>query len=364
MPDIFAGLSVLALYLLVFRADDLARRERYALIALVAFAAAGHNATLAVLLVLLIAGLAVRLRWPEFLPGIGLARVALALVLGAALLLAANFAVTGRIVWTQGGSAFVFSRLVHDGIVHRFLEDNCPNSRYELCKYRARLPHHANDFLWHQGDKGAFAAIGGFEGGAEEMREIALQSLWQYPGLHLSTALRSTFAQLFAVGTGWGIVHDVWDAYGHIENLTPEAVPSAHAARQRHDQLPFAAINRLHEPVAWLSMIGLALFLMLAWRRRDFTRLAPFAATAGTALLANAFVCGVLSNPHDRYGARMVWIATLFVAMLIARAVPVARLAPRIPPAETRMQPELPALRQEIMQCKISLPPRREPVDR
>jgi hypothetical protein len=33
-------------------------------------------------------------------------------------------------------------------------------------------------------------------------------------------------------------------------------------------------------------------------------------------LLGNAFVCGVLSGPHDRYGARMVWIATF--AVLIA----------------------------------------------
>jgi len=33
-------------------------------------------------------------------------------------------------------------------------------------------------------------------------------------------------------------------------------------------------------------------------------------------LLGNAFVCGVISGPHDRYGARMTWIATF--AVLIA----------------------------------------------
>ena len=35
------------------------------------------------------------------------------------------------------------------------------------------------------------------------------------------------------------------------------------------------------------------------------------------ALLGNAFVCGALSNPHDRYGARMVWLA-VFVFILAA----------------------------------------------
>ena len=319
MPDVFAGLAVLALYLLVFRAGALARWERIALIALAAFSAAIHSATLALIASLLLAGLVVRLLRPQLVPAIGLARVAGAIAISVVMLLTANFAVTGRLAWTPGSTAFVFSRLVHDGIVHQFLEDNCPDPRFELCKYRARLSHHANDFLWHEGDQGAFAAIGGFDGGAEEMRTIALESLWQYPGLHLVTAVKSTAAQLFAVGTGWGIVHDVWDAYGHIEKLTPEAVPAAHGARQRHNQLHFDTLNRLHEPLAWLSMAILALFVLLAWRVREFRYFAPLAATLSTAFLANAFVCGVLSNPHDRYGARMVWIAPLVLTLLLCR---------------------------------------------
>lgn len=331
MPDVFAGLSVLALYLLVFRADALGW-ERWALVALIAFAAASHNATLAMLLLLIAAGTAARASRRGTVPAPGLLRGSLALVLGATLLITANFAVTGRVLWTQGGTAFVFSRLVQDGIVHRFLDDNCPDPRYELCRYRAQLPYNANDFLWHQGAEGPFGRIGGFDGGAEEMREIALRSLWQYPGLHLATALRATFDQLLAVGTGWGIVHDVWDAYGHIENLTPEAVPAAHSARQRHDQIPFGTINLLHRPVAWGSMAALALFLIVAWRRREFDRLLPLASTVAAALLANAFVCGVLSNPHDRYGARVMWIATLFVVIGLARALPAARFTSPVPP--------------------------------
>ena len=36
---------------------------------------------------------------------------------------------------------------------------------------------------------------------------------------------------------------------------------------------------------------------------------AAFAIVCLLALLANAFVCGTLSNPHDRYGARLIWLA-------------------------------------------------------
>jgi len=58
------------------------------------------------------------------------------------------------------------------------------------------------------------------------------------------------------------------------------------------------------------------------WERR-----APFAAKCHNnfALLANAAFCGVISNPHDRYGSRMVWIAAFAVALAAWRAFVVAR---------------------------------------
>jgi len=44
---------------------------------------------------------------------------------------------------------------------------------------------------------------------------------------------------------------------------------------------------------------------------------ARLAATVTVAILANAFACGALSGPHDRYGARMAWIAAFTAAIAI-----------------------------------------------
>jgi uncharacterized membrane protein len=61
-----------------------------------------------------------------------------------------------------------------------------------------------------------------------------------------------------------------------------------------------------------------ALFATALWRRRldDLTLLA---ATVTLAMLGNALICGVISGPHDRYGARMVWIATFVVLIAAVR---------------------------------------------
>src|SRR5262245_38606488 len=55
LTDIFVGLAVLALHLLVFADDSLRRYERAALVALIGFAVATHSATFAVVLALVLA---------------------------------------------------------------------------------------------------------------------------------------------------------------------------------------------------------------------------------------------------------------------------------------------------------------------
>jgi peptidoglycan/LPS O-acetylase OafA/YrhL len=65
-------------------------------------------------------------------------------------------------------------------------------------------------------------------------------------------------------------------------------------------------------------LLIVAIFGHAIWRRRldDLTLLAS---TVAFALLGNAFICGVISGPHDRYGARMVWIATFAVLIAAVR---------------------------------------------
>jgi hypothetical protein len=118
------------------------------------------------------------------------------------------------------------------------------------------------------------------------------------------------------VRTGEGVLDQVWHTYNMIEMFMPSMLPVMRAARQQKGELDFGAINRVHVPVALASMVLLIGTIVLALKQPRLADLGPLAATAALAVLTNAAVCGVLSNPHDRYGARLVWIAT-FVVMLV-----------------------------------------------
>jgi hypothetical protein len=328
LTDIFAGLAVLALHLVMLRADALSRTERASLVAFIAFAGATHSATFLVLIALTgAAALAARLD-RRILAPFALPRAAGALALSAALLLGANYAVSRQLSWTPGGYGIVFARMLQDGIVTRYLDDHCAKRHFKLCPYRHQFPPTADGFLW--GDS-AFNKLGRFAGLGDEMRTIVLESLADYPGLQTEAAAVAVAKQLVSVGTGEGVLTTIWHTYGIMERYTPGVVPAMRAARQQRGELRFEAINAVQVPVALAAMALLPFFILLGWRQQSFSDLGLLAMTASIAIVTNAVVCGTLSNAHDRYGARLAWIPLLVTLLVLLRR---RSLAESAPPAE------------------------------
>src|SRR5215471_9205772 len=260
LTDIFAGLAVLALHLLVMRPETLGRHERTALVLFVAFAGATHSATFLVLVGLAaLAGLASLIDRRMVAPRAAL-RAMVTVVLAAAMLLAANFAVSKRLAWTPGGYGIVFGRMLQDGIVVRYLDAHCGERSFKLCPYRHALPKTADMFLW---GPSPFNQLGRFDGLGDEMRTIVLESLVEYPGLQLETALEASAKQLVSVATGEGVLTTIFHTYGIMEHYTPSVVPAMRAARQQHGELRFEAINAVQVPLALAAMAALPLLVWL-----------------------------------------------------------------------------------------------------
>jgi len=251
--------------------------------------------------------------------------------------LAANSVVSGRAEFTPGGYGIVFGRMLQDGIVSRYLRDHCPDLTLKLCPYRAELPLDADAFLW---GSGVFNRLGRFSGLGEEMRTVVLGSIHDYPWLQMRSAVAGTVSQLRAVATGEGVIDKMWHTYGVIERYTPAVLTAMRAARQQDGEFGFDAINRIHVPVALLSSLLLPVLLFAGRRCPELASLRMLGATVAVAILANAFVCGALANPHNRYGARVTWLAPLTimlvpVSMLLRSTRSAMDIAPYLPPLET-----------------------------
>jgi hypothetical protein len=329
LTDIFAGLAVLALHLVVTRPDTLSRNERLALVLFIAFAGATHSATFLVLVGLAVVAVAVSFIDRRIVAPVAATRAAVAVVLSAVMLLAANFAVSGRLAWTPGGYGIVFARMLQDGIVKRYLDAHCAERHFKLCPYRNELPKTADAFLW---SNGPFNALGRFDGLGDEMRTIVLESLVEYPGMQLETALVASAKQLVSVSTGEGVLTTILHTYGIMERYTPSVVPAMRAARQQHGELHFEALNAVQVPLALAAMAALPLLAWLGWRRRAYVDLGLLAGTMSLAILGNAVVCGALSNAHDRYGARLAWVPLLVSVLFALRRQELAAATPAAEP--------------------------------
>jgi hypothetical protein len=317
LTDILCGLGVLGLYLVMVRGGTLRRAERYGLIALIAVSGATHSATYAVFLALLAGALLWHLRAGSPITRARLRDGAVALLLGALVTMSAHWSISGQFAWTPGGAALSFGRMLQDGIVTRYLNEHCPDPRFKLCEYRAELPLDADMFFW---GNPIFIKLGRFAGLGQEMQTIALESLIAYPAMQLHSVVADTAKQLIEVRSGEGVLNEIWHTYAIIERYTPWNVPEMKAARQQRGEVSFTTINMLHYPLALLALAALPAILLLL-RQRRFDAVRSLALTVGFAVLANAAVCGVFSNPHDRYGARIVWLASLTVLLAAITAL-------------------------------------------
>ena len=316
LTDIFAGLSVLSLFILIVCGDRISPIERFSLFVFTAFAAATHSATLGVLFGLCAVGWMARPLLRKRLPLSGLAQGSLTIVAGGLMLVSANFALSGNWTWTPGGFGVAFGRMMQDGIVARYLNDHCPRQNFNLCPYRNDMPATADEFLWGHS---MFDKLGRFERMNDEMGYIVVHSLADYPVWQARAALTAMAQQLAHVATGEGTSGWIPHTCGIIERYIPSQVAPMRAARQQHWNVHFEYVNWLHVPVALASMLALVGLLAHSLANRRLDDLTLLATTVALALLGNAFICGVISGPHDRYGARMVWLATFVVLMALAR---------------------------------------------
>jgi hypothetical protein len=149
------------------------------------------------------------------------------------------------------------------------------------------------------------------------MEKIALGSLVEYPGMQIATAAADTAEQLIEVHTGEGVVKWVWHTYFIIQHYTPQLSPAMWAARQQKGEISFTTINAVQYPLGLIAMALLPVIVLLSARKALSPTAGEIAAAIVLTMLANAFVCAALSNPHDRYGARVVWLAAFAVILAV-----------------------------------------------
>lgn len=310
MPDVFAGLLALALWLLGFGTARLGRWERVWLLLLASGMVAVHLSHLPLTLGLALVG--GTLCWLRAGAGAGLrmtGRMAAPAALAIVALVTANAAGHGRVSVSPFGSVFFAARLIQDGPAVRTLDARCDAEAWRVCALREQLPMAANDFLWPP-DGPLRGALGGGKAWAPEASALIAATLAREPGAVALAVMSNALRQFPILTSGDGLVpwpDEPGPAPLLAERFPPRELAAFRAARQQAGQLErdIAQLVPLHVLLAWM---GLAMLPWLAWLRRREAAASALCLLVLAWGVGNAMVNGGLSSVEPRYQGRIAWL--------------------------------------------------------
>lgn len=324
MPDAFAGPLVLATWMAAWRNMD--QNGTPLLWLSVAGMATLHYTFLGIMPAVALATFGVALWF-----GISVKEIAkrlAALLLCFAVVASAHVTVNGLKFdrWTVAplGPVFLFARLNEDGLIGPWFEQHCGKDAPEpLCRLRGSIPHDSQVLLWGGNASPFYARINERIGEAaswpwvDDLQQAAIGSIVDQP---------VEFAKISLAGTADQFIH-----FTALDDECPSEcslreLGNVHASlrnaldnsRQLRGEIPRKLIRIVTSAISILSLITLPLLLILAVRLKD-SRIVSLLLAVAAALIVNAFLTGALSDVHDRYQSRLIWIVPLVIAAVLLR---------------------------------------------
>ena len=315
MPDLFAGLLVLALAALL-----MVPPKWIGQVAAILFAAACitmHLSLLPISLALIVAlwicrWITVRsLTWRDFGRGLVVPGLAVAVLIGT------NALFIGQPSVSPYGKIFLLSRVLVDGPGVRALQRECPRADWTLCSFRDEIPTivDEDDMLW--GKDAVLDRAGGYKIVAPQAWPIILSAWRAEPGTMVWDALRNTALQFISFRSGDALLRPSTFNDGVWSAVFPPAEQARYRAGMQYRGLALIpdALQAVHVVFGAVCIVAVAAGAVSALRRR--AAIGGLYAAIFVGLLANAFVAGALSGVYDRYQSRFIWLAPLAVLLMI-----------------------------------------------
>jgi len=323
MPDIFAGLTVLACAILISAEHRLGRLENVLWYLLLAFALLAHDTC--VLLAVMLIGIAVaaNLLRRTFANRRGLCVILLAAVTA----YGGQSLVTYGITRATGAAPLRFpliaARLVDDGPGTNYLRATCPQSNFTLCAYRSEFPMSSYTFLFGTEPGKSVYEMATYDQrralSAEQFRFFL--AVLRYDPLGVArSGLRNAAAQFLNFSLA-----DFQYNPGEKDNMDRtfplEVLAQIRSTAAYQGTMPSVILKALPYFCVSISF----LYLLLVWLavlpgRTISPLLKRVFLWAFAGIVLNAAICGGISANEARYQARVVWLVPLLALLVEASA--------------------------------------------
>ena len=314
MPDIFTGVLLLSVATLAVFARQMQGAEILLAVALGAIAVTSHISHLAIVALLVAPVLVISLvlsvqKW-------WLAPALVSAILGLGLAERAVFSMTAKAVGDSQVTytPFLTARLIEDGAGWRYLQAHCPDERIATCILYQALQQSddpmrltASHILFDTTKQLGSYRLNSQDDQrrvAQEQVSFSLAVLARYPAMTAFGFLNNTLTQarlnsiLMTVPTQ----RVLWRL--SLVPTIPDGLIKNGRLSASHDWIE--PVNTAHQVVYAISLVAMAALVLLPSRLSGTMR--AFGVMLIFGIAANALVCGGISQPADRYGARVIWL--------------------------------------------------------
>ncbi|WP_144033536.1 hypothetical protein [Sphingomonas guangdongensis] len=335
MPDLFAGLAIVAAGALVGRRVAITRAEMAISLSVMAAGALFHTSHMLLLAALgggtaVIAGLVRRYR-KLFVPALAVFSAAIVGVAGAIAFPVAVQIIRGEPVYAP---PFLSARLIADGPGRALLRQTCQRGdEWGWCAYRDRPLRDVNVILWDSDPTVATFQAADYHLRVRMIREqprFVLAVLSRYPGQVAANTVRNVANLFLQYGTD-EMLGDPSDRFQDPEfrifkSIVPGTQDCAAGTASCASRLDLVTLDRVIGTVLFTSWLALAVLLASPVAREQWGR-AITVLLAGIAL--NAIICGAISGNAQRYQARLTWLVPFFALAIGADVLRRRRTAGR-----------------------------------
>jgi hypothetical protein len=339
MPDVFAGLAILAFATLAVYWRALRSGDRMALSLLLLFSLLGHSSHVALIALMLLVLLVFRGLWPRW-RGYSAAALLVAAVCFAGAV-AGEWAFSRAVTAATGAPPLRLphptGRLIDMGPGTAYLQASCPASGFVVCDYLRNYPTNWSDFLFSSDPaKGTFALVdvAGKRRISEEQNRFIL-SVLRFDAVGVVSGVAVDFFRQIA---NFGV--DIWGydntMLSHFAGRVPDGV---FAKMQSTPRQPFNAW--LTQATQLAVAVSVALAFYWAIRRRsmapdpvpdlrgaagalpeaDSAWFSDFSTLVVIGVFANAAVFALIASSLDRFQARVIWLLPLLAIAAILRSL-------------------------------------------
>ncbi|MCF8332369.1 MAG: hypothetical protein K9H84_07955 [Bacteroidales bacterium] len=323
MPDIFAPLSILIIFILLFK-KELSKWKRFILYVVLIFSLISHYSHLLVAITVISILIILKAIWNVYFNKLSYKNLFFLLgisFLAWIILPAIHYSIDKDFAVSKSSHIFFMAHLANTGILKDFLENNCDKPDYKnckLCKNIDELPETVPDFIWHSD---FIEKTGGWKNSEEEYKMV-IRDIMTTPKYFLQNAIisfRYGLIQLSRnkVGAGLSPYKKASAPHMQIEWRFPEKEQQYLNSKQNQDKLSFSIINLIQNLMIILSLL-ITIYILFSDKRNKWQRLSVvFLIFILLSIFINSFITAGLAAPYARYQARIIWLLLLATTIFL-----------------------------------------------